>query len=277
MAPKSGKKGKGKAEDTTTIEGSYKWEEELNEVIDETLENSGVPIPPIDELLKDASMIETALKNVPDGELGEDSEETLFNQTKRRPQSSSSIPLVERPLVFGASKKNPPNQSRHSFVPSSSDKEKEIDKIARIMTGIQPKKESSSATGEYQESFASQGETADLREQIEGLDRRLKGLEKTFELVLQERSSLPIHLQSLQESVTSQMTVMQESLQMAIEAGVGKTDLKTAAHDLKIVVQETENVTDILKKDLQHEPSSSSQITSPKAITTKPKRVKLIK
>lgn len=89
----------------------------------------------------------------------------------------------------------------------------------------------------YVESFASQQETSELREQMEDLQAKIKGMEETITALLAERKAIPVHVDKVKEELNRALTVMNGKLQASLEANLqpmaiqGAITTLTAASD----------------------------------------------
>lgn len=83
--------------------------------------------------------------------------------------------------------------------------------------------------GDYAESFASQRETAQLREEIEVMSTRFASLESTVSALLKEREALPGHLTTIREDINRQLTTVLERLNAALESDVPSTNVRAAS------------------------------------------------
>lgn len=81
----------------------------------------------------------------------------------------------------------------------------------------------------YAESFASQRETSQLREEIEMMSEEMKSLKTTISSLLKEREALPGHLSTIREDINQQMTLMLSKLHSALESDVSTSNVKAAS------------------------------------------------
>lgn len=81
----------------------------------------------------------------------------------------------------------------------------------------------------YEESFASQRETSQLREEFEVMSEEVRSLKSTISALLKEREALPGHLSVIREDINQQMTLMLSKLQFALESDVTTSNIKAAS------------------------------------------------
>lgn len=81
----------------------------------------------------------------------------------------------------------------------------------------------------YAESFASQRETSQLREEIEMMSEEVKSLKGTLTGLLKEREALPGHLTTIREDINQQMTLMLSKLHSALEDDVTSSNIRAAS------------------------------------------------
>lgn len=80
----------------------------------------------------------------------------------------------------------------------------------------------------YEESFASQRETAQLREEFETMSGEIASLKSTINALLKEREALPGHLTSIREDINRQMTTMLDKLHSALESDLLSQNVQAA-------------------------------------------------
>jgi len=106
-------------------------------------------------------------------------------------------------------------------------------KIPPVIIDEQEEKEEESMN--YAESFASQRETSQLREELEAMSEEMKELKLTIAGVLKEREALPSHLSAIREDINRQMTLMLEKLHSAAEADISSSGVNAMATTLESV------------------------------------------
>jgi chromosome segregation ATPase len=79
---------------------------------------------------------------------------------------------------------------------------------------------------EYEESFASQQETAQLREDIENMNHRFDTIEKQFSLMMKERTNLPDVLNTIRADLNAQLTMLHDKMYSVLEASASKDTVK---------------------------------------------------
>jgi len=85
------------------------------------------------------------------------------------------------------------------------------------MTRARPPLNRPPTVGTENESFTSQRETAEMRNDIEILSKKLSVIEKTLEAILKEREALPSHFKRIQESMNQQLTLMSDKINNVLE------------------------------------------------------------
>lgn len=121
-----------------------------------------------------------------------------------------------------------PVQTSHEFPKREESKPVEVD-----ISSPDPEE------GDYAESFASQRETSQLREELEMMSDEMKELKATIAGVLKEREALPHHLTSIREDINRQMTLMLEKLHFSNETHVSSTNVDAVTTALNTVRDES--------------------------------------
>ncbi|UYO08135.1 hypothetical protein [Magnaporthe oryzae mymonavirus 1] len=128
---------------------------------------------------------------------------------------------------------------------------------------------------EDQESYASQRETGELRETVENLTQQIKDLGRIVDGLLGERKSLPLHLSRLQQSVTAQITLLQDKINQRLES----TDLTEPRETIMGLETIKEGITQEIAtvKNLASDvPDAKSGLAQPAALTGR-KRYRTVK
>lgn len=120
------------------------------------------------------------------------------------------------------------------------------------------------------ESFASQQEAAELREEMESIALRMKGIEDTLETILRERAIIPTHIDKLKESINSQLTLALDKLHSAVESSVS-VDPTTVIKDIEEVRGDVIETATAAKSYLSVPPKQGSPIATP-GVSLKGKR-----
>lgn len=215
---------------------TYDYEEQQ---IDEYLESSGQHVVPIGELMRQVETLEK--DKLPDDQLDFDELETPTSKTKQSEQEELDQLMGIQPDVLS---------SRYSKMkPSKKGKEKQhiveepiVDEAA------------------YEESFASQQETAQLREEVDAMERRYKDLESKFDLVMRERDNLPTVINNIRNDLNVSLTEFSDKLYKVLEA---QRDNKTIATTLATVDEVRAEHADQLKTAagyLSAEPKATSPL-----------------
>jgi len=235
------RRGKGKAKQMDKhTDATYEWQEGVNEAFEDVMASRGDVLPDMSSLLKDAEVIEKKLTKA---------------DTPQQASSSSAL-AEEISDLLPDEDKTPVLDSRPRF----------DDKISSVEETAEP----------YQESFASQQETAEMRDEITILSKRLNNLEITIESILSERKNLPVHLDRLSASINQQFTVMNARLNSAIESGVMSDEAIRESAQAAENIGSSSQVLEAVASDLKAAPTPVSQVSQSKPITGKKKKVRLI-
>lgn len=241
------------------------------DVIDEHFRAHREDLPSLEEMDKFAAKIQrTVLKSEPSSkakasEKDESSEDSGAETAKEGPDTEDEE--NEDDLMSMMDDAKTPIQE--TFKPKRS--------ATRPSVIIKDRKPSTTDDRTYQESFASQQESAEMRHQIEALDTRLMNMENLFESLLTERKGLPKHLDNYREEMNKQLTVMMDRIHTALEQNVPSTTLEQSKSDVKTMTGETEHVFDQLTTDAENEPATGSATSGSAPITKSRRRVRLIK
>lgn len=92
---------------------------------------------------------------------------------------------------------------------------------------------------DYAESFASQRETSQLREELEMMSEEMRDLKATIAGVIKEREALPQHLTSIREDINRQMTLMLEKLHFSTENQAESVNVHAISAALNTVKEES--------------------------------------
>lgn len=84
----------------------------------------------------------------------------------------------------------------------------------------------------YAESFASQRETSQLREELEAMSEEMRELKSTLAGVLKEREAIPAHMSAIREDINRQMTLMLDKLHSVSESDVSSSGVNAAVATL---------------------------------------------
>jgi hypothetical protein len=223
---------------------SHDWQESVNDAVEEVMIQRGESMPPMVELLKDVQKITeafTTTSHIPGGEEDGGFAEAIQAQIKQI-EGENVTPTQARKPVFS----DPPKEKEYKGV-------------------------------EYQESFTSQQETAELREEVSSLASRLVNLEAILEGLVQERKHLPEHLARLTSGINAQFTIMNDRLSAAIESGIAPESAQQLSEQVVEMTSSSTKVLETLTEDLQSTPTTKSQVSQTRPITGKKKKVRLVK
>jgi len=179
-----------------------KWDEEMEEM-DEYLERTGISVPPVSQLLHQVDVLEGV--KLPD-------DQVLVSESKSvtEGQTSKELETLMGNLDLG------PWDDRAVI-------KMDKGKAKVVVEDDQP-----GDPGEYQESFASQQETAQLREELESMGEKYKGLEEQVSLMMKERDNLPEALNQIRADLNKELTAFSDKLYTLLEDQAPRQEVKTA-------------------------------------------------
>lgn len=220
---------------------TFKNEAEVDEMFDQALEDGAVPVP-MGELLQGVEKAEAVLKKEPNPQLtlpmSEWSEELIS------PENLDDLIKEASPTTPRLPKPTPPTQA-HTTRRSSM--------------------KAAAASSDYQESFASQRETSEMRSELESISARMSNLEATLEIVLSERSTLPKHIATIREDMNKQLTLMMDKLNTTIESGITSSAAQNASEAIVNAADEVGDQLHGLESHATAPPRSKSVLTNPHA------------
>lgn len=228
------------------VDVSEEWQEDANEHIAELMEKRGETVPSIEELTEMSTRIDEALKG----------EESKPARARGKSDDTDALEQDIRDLGFHDSRSTNKGKKPHYSTFTSQDDGKPDEHP-------------------YQESFTSQQETAEMREEMSGITARLSNMESTLEMVIKERQNLPTHLERITQDINRQFTLMNERLNASIEAGMTTATAQQAAERLQEISTGAEMVLNVVKADLESPPSKNSQTGKKQVITGKKKKIQL--
>lgn len=220
---------------------TFKNEAEVDEMFDQALEDGAVPVP-MNELLKGVEQAEAVINNEPNPSLrlpvSEWSEELVSpeNLDDLIKEASPTTPRMPKPMVH----KPEPTARRMSTKAAAN-------------------------SSDYQESFASQRETSEMRSELEGISARMANLEATLEIVLSERSTLPKHISTIREDMNQQLTLMMDKLNTTIESGISSSAAQNASEAVVNAADEVSDQFHSLESHATGPPRAKSVLTNPQA------------
>jgi hypothetical protein len=223
------------------------WSEDVDQDIEDKMEESGQPIPSMAELLDEAEEIEELIKKkVPKAD-------STFE-----PEDYELKGLIDTAVITRSGKKE---ASKRMEVVDETSEETDQDKDQDA----------------YQESFASQQEAAEIRGHIESLDTRMLNIESLIESVMKEREGMTHHLSNLRSDMNKQLTIMSDRLHTALEKDISTSAIAQSKEDVAIMTAESSHVLSQLETDIGNEPSQDSATSRTVPITTRRRKVRLIK
>lgn len=134
-----------------------------------------------------------------------------------------------------------------------------------------------STSGTDNESFTSQRETAEIRNDIEILGKKLTVVERSLEALLKEREALPEHFKKIQESMNKQLTLMADKINYVLENNA-KSEVATVVKETVEAVRTDANENLSAMRSLAlAAPSTSSPLAKPGASLAGKRRFKPVK
>jgi uncharacterized protein YoxC len=238
------------------------WQDDVDEAMALAMETRGESFPPIQDLLKDVAQIlpflpgpATEQKDNPIQQ-GKGKGKTIVAEVHSDDTEFLESQLQEYADDSPVTQKAGPSQSA---LPSK-----------------QPYP-SKSKQDVYEESFASQHEASELRDDIASLAERLSSMERIVEGIVAERKNLPAHLTRLSTDINQQFTLLNSRLNAAIEAGMPKESLVQMAAEAKDLKTSSSAVIEVVTDNLNETPTGSSQTSQAKVITGKTKKIRLVR
>nr|WKE35272.1 hypothetical protein [Plasmopara viticola lesion associated mononegaambi virus 5] len=251
---------------------STMWDEEVEDELERARINDGAVLPAITELEKEAESIEQIIKK----------EETAGNQTDDAAIDrfdSEILRLIEHD--HGKEVEQPATtESRVPIKKLEKPKPKRLEsnrKTALINDEREHHSSDRSADDrEYQESFTSQQETAEIRHHIDSLDNKMMHIETLLETIMAERSSFPKHLARHQEDMNKQLTIVLDRLHTALEKDISPNLIEQSKSDVEVLTAESDKVMNQMKTDLSVEPSASSATARSQPIAKNRRKIRVI-
>lgn len=120
-------------------------------------------------------------------------------------------------------------------------------------------------TVDYAESFASQREAAQLREELEAVTQKMQSLEDLVKGLLKEREAIPGHLDNIKSDVNRQLTLMLDKLQGLAESDLPRSSVTAAATTLEAVREETSDKLQAASSYAAAPPKATSPLATPGA------------
>jgi len=220
---------------------TFKNQVEVDEMFDQALEDGAVPVP-MNELLKSVEKAEAVMKSEPEHQ-------------PEPPVSDWSEDLVSDEnlddLIKEASPTTPRVPQHMTYPPKPTERRSSVKAVA--------------TSSDYQESFASQRETSEMRSELEGISARMSNLEATLEIVLSERSTLPKHIATIREDLNQQLTLMMDKLNTTIESGITSSAAQSASEAIVNAADEVGDQFHSLESHATGPPRAKSILTNPQA------------
>uniref|UniRef100_A0AAU7YDF8 Uncharacterized protein n=1 Tax=Exserohilum turcicum mymonavirus 1 TaxID=3229033 RepID=A0AAU7YDF8_9MONO len=220
-----------KATESSRTQGPVVQNDGLEE-IDELFEAAGIEPVPVSEMMKAVEKLEEI--KIPDEQL-EDNDKTpapskrtmsTANQKERLRKFKGKEPAIEeeKPIVEDADKDD---------------------------------------DGDYAESFATQHETAELREDFEKLSLRFKSLEEKVQLIIKERENLPVILNDMRADLNQSLTAFSDRMYAALEANSLNPAVQAALSTVENIRAEQADQLRVASSYLASDLKAGSPITVP--------------
>lgn len=204
--------------------------DEEQQAVDEYIEQSGISVPPVSELLSQVSKFD-AIK-LPDDQLTSDvpadQEEELDHLLEQERTEALRTPVDN-------SKPDVPTAVSDGDVVDEDD---------------------------YEESYASQQETAQLREDFDTITEKFNALETQFSLVMKERQNLPEVINNIRADLNTQLSSFSDKLYSILESQASKKDIQTALATIEEVRTEHSDQFRAASSYLSSEPKASSPLVN---------------
>jgi len=220
---------------------SSAFDDEQN-AIDEYIEATGSSVPPVSVLISQINELETS--KLPDDQL---KSEVKVQRNREQDQEE-----LERLLEQERSESNqtPINKTLSSRYDIPKEKPKhEVE-------------EQQEEEEDYAESFASQQETAQLREDFDTITHRFETLEAQFNLVMKERQNLPDVINNIRADLNTQLTTFSDKLYSILESQASKQEIQSALATIEEVRNDHSEQLKAASGYLSADPKASSPIVS---------------
>lgn len=276
------------------------WAEDVEDDIARTMEERGDTMPPLDELSEVVDDIEATYVDAPESKPSKPPIpikkmkhplRTGFGRGKGRTRSVPPI-LLEEPIeereegegvdlaALMGELKNQSQKSQDSTTGVSLEQSgvsQNSDKPKKLSSDNRPEfKPASLSEREYQESFTSQQESAEIRHQMEVLDIKLMNVETVLNAIVAERANLPKHIDHLREETNKQLTIVLDRLHTALEMNTSNSIIQDSKNDIEVLSEETEHVLRQVGTDVRNDPSMTSATSNKMPITKKSRRTRLV-
>jgi hypothetical protein len=200
--------------------------------IDELFEAAGIEPTPIGEMMEAAEKLEKI--KIPDKEL-EDADKTPV-LTKRAALSDHQKELLKK---FKG--KEPVSEDVKPVIEDKGEDDEE----------------------DYAESFATQHETAELREDFEKLSLKFTSLEDKMKLLIRERENLPVILNDMRADLNSQLTAFSERMYAALEANALNPAVQAALSTVENIRADQADQLRVASSYLASDPKAGSPLVVP--------------
>jgi hypothetical protein len=250
------------------LKHAVSWAEEMDGA-DDLLEATGTALVPFSQLLEQVDGLESK-KNKE--EIDENKTPTAADNGKAQDELAALLDDEEKKRAsvklqdtIPIQKKLPKYELRRNSQPAVVPEKPLIDT------------ESVEEEPEYEESFASQRETAELRGEFESICERFAKMEEQFKLVVAEREKLPSVINDIRQDINGQLTLFSSKLYAALEKNNEASGVASVLADINDIKTDQDGQLRAAAQYLAAPPSSSSPLVKP-GVTLKGKgRFKAVK
>lgn len=219
---------------------SYKHALEVEDQLSELLETRGATVPPASELLGTVEEIEKRQK-VAEGKKTDWADD----------EEPDDVDLLVKDETT-------PLAAMGEF--------KDAGKLHPFVLPPQPPlieaREAEDEDNDYEESFASQKEISQLREEFEVMSDRMNKYEDVIEALLKERENLPVQITAIREDINGQMTLALDKLHSALESDKSPLNVHAAASAVKDVRDISVDRLESASSYLKSAPNKSSPVAN---------------
>jgi uncharacterized protein YoxC len=220
------------------------WADELADELETKLESGSSPMPDVQELARVAEKAALAQAKTPDEEIGD-----LLQKSDHKVDKGHRAVVTRDKKGKGKEKKKIEIEAPDDSTPTPGNLEE--------------------ATAEddnsYPMSFASQGETGQIREEIEVLTNRLSSMEKTIASLIAEREALPAHLNAIKQDINKNSTIMLEKIYALAESNTAPLNTSSVAAELSESMTQAQDKVSAAASFASAPPNKKSPIADPRS------------
>jgi hypothetical protein len=202
--------------------------------IDELFEAAGIDPVPVGEMMKAVEKLEEI--KIPDEKLDDNDKTPVL--TKRTALSGHQKELLKK----------------------FKGKDPVVEDVKPIVEDQEQENE-----GDYAESFATQHETAELREDFEKLSLKFNSLEEKMKLMIKERENLPTILNDMRADLNQQLTTFSDRMYAALEANSLNPAVQAALSTVENIRAEQSDQLRVASSYLASDPKAGSPLVIPGA------------